>query len=195
MRSTRSHVASSSPSSGAAALAQAAMSPARASAAASVAGSAREAGSARLSTTAPTSYCRRPSSVRKNSASRSGDGSGVATTTKDVRSSESSRATARARSTNPPYMECSERKNSVMSSRNCVPRIRSAIWVNGRAARPRMPPLAGAISHRSSLEEKNSSIRAGASRKSRALRVGGVSTTIRSHSPVPCSSCSRSIAM
>jgi hypothetical protein len=112
-----------------------------------------------------------------------------------VRSSESSRDTALARSTNPPYIDCSDRKNSVMSARNCVPRMRSAICVKGRAASPSSPPLAGAISQRKSREEKKSAIRAGASRKSRALRVGGVSTTMRSHSPVECSSKSRSIAM
>ncbi len=38
-------------------------------------------------------------------------------------------------------------------------------------------------------------MRFGASRKSSALRVGGVSTTSRSHSPVSWSSWSRSIAM
>jgi len=36
------------------------------------------------------------------------------------------------------------------------------------------------MSHRSSRLEKKSAIRSGASRKSSALRVGGVSTTIRS---------------
>jgi hypothetical protein len=39
---------------------------------------------------------------------------------------------------------------------------------------------AGTVSHRSSRLEKKSAMRSGASRKSMAFRVGGVSTMIRS---------------
>ena len=41
----------------------------------------------------------------------------------------------------------------------------------------------GGVIHRSSRLEKKSAMRAGASRKSMAFRVGGVSTTIRSYRP------------
>ena len=88
----------------------------------------------------------------------------------------------------PPYIDCIEMKNSEMSPRNSVPRIRSAIWVKGFEAKFTRPDRAGAISQRSNRLEKKSAMRLGASRKSSALRVGGVSTTIRSHSPVACSS-------
>ncbi len=39
------------------------------------------------------------------------------------------------------------------------------------------------MSQRNSRDEKKSAMRCGASRKSSALRVGGVSTTIRSYLP------------
>ena len=41
----------------------------------------------------------------------------------------------------------------------------------------------GTISQRSNRDEKKSAMRCGASRKSSALRVGGVSTTMRSYLP------------
>ena len=47
---------------------------------------------------------------------------------KVVRRSDSSRDTAPARSTNPSYIDWKRMKNSAMSARNCVPRIRSATW-------------------------------------------------------------------
>ena len=46
------------------------------------------------------------------------------------------RATARARSTNPSYIDWNRWKKRPMSSRNCEPRIRSATTENGREARP-----------------------------------------------------------
>ena len=105
-----------------------------------------------------------------------------------MRSSAISLATAFARSTKPPYIDWSDTKNSVMSPRNSVPKIRSATCVKGFDATANRPLRAGAMSHRSSRLEKKSAIREGASRKSSAFRVGGVSTTIRSHSPVECNS-------
>lgn len=58
------------------------------------------------------------------------------------------------------------------------------------------PPLrAGASSSRSIRPSRKRESRAGASRKSSAERDGGVSTTIRSHSPRACSWPSFSIAM
>jgi hypothetical protein len=45
------------------------------------------------------------------------------------------------------------------------------------------------------LPPKKSAMRAGASMKSMALRVGGVSMTIRSYVPLACKSKRRSIAM
>ena len=45
-----------------------------------------------------------------------------------VRRSESRRVTASARSTNPAYIDWKRMKNSEMSARNWVPRIRSATW-------------------------------------------------------------------
>ena len=47
---------------------------------------------------------------------------------KVVRRSDNSRVTASARSTNPVYIDWKRMKNSEMSARNCVPRIRSATW-------------------------------------------------------------------
>ena len=61
---------------------------------------------------------------------------------------------------------------------------------------PRLPPTRyGIVSQRSSRPPKKSAIRFGASRKSIAFRVGGVSMTMRSYSPVAWISNSRSIAM
>ena len=68
------------------------------------------------------------SSAEKNSASRTGVASRVETTMNVVRRSESRRVTASARSTNPAYIDWNRMKNSEMSARNCVPRIRSATW-------------------------------------------------------------------
>ena len=50
----------------------------------------------------------------------------------------------------------------------------------GRDAAPTTRLRMGAVSQRSRRLPKNSSMRSGASRKSSAFRVGGVSTTIRS---------------
>ncbi len=68
------------------------------------------------------------SSAEKNSASRTGVASSVDTTMKVVRRSESRRVTASARSTKPAYIDWNRMKNSEMSARNCVPRMRSATW-------------------------------------------------------------------
>ncbi len=68
------------------------------------------------------------SSAEKNSASRTGVASSVETTMKVVRRSESNRETASARSTKPAYIDWNKMKNSEMSARNCVPRMRSATW-------------------------------------------------------------------
>ena len=62
----------------------------------------------------------------KYSASRSGTVSNVETTMNEVRRSANNRWTAWARSTNPSYMVWNKMKNSAMSARNWVPRIRSA---------------------------------------------------------------------
>ena len=51
------------------------------------------------------------------------------------------------------------------------------------------------IKSRNKRLSKKRVMRRGASRKSSALRVGGVSITIRSNWPVVCNSCSFSIAM
>ena len=66
------------------------------------------------------------SSAEKNSASRNGVASRVETTMKVVRRSDSRRVTASERVTNPSYIDWKRMKNSEMSARNCVPRIRSA---------------------------------------------------------------------
>ena len=55
-----------------------------------------------------------------------------------------------------------------------------AILEKGRDAIDSTRFLAGAVSQRRSRLEKNSPMRSGASRKSMAFRVGGVSTTMRS---------------
>ena len=68
------------------------------------------------------------SCAEKNSASRTGVASSVDTTMNVVRLSDSSRVTASARSTKPAYIDWKRMKNSEMSARNCVPRIRSATW-------------------------------------------------------------------
>ena len=75
---------------------------------------------------APRCSLRAVSSVEKNSASRSGVASSVETTMKVVRRSDSSRVTASERVTKPSYMDWKRMKNSEMSARNWVPRIRSA---------------------------------------------------------------------
>ena len=79
-----------------------------------------------MRTTAPSEKRRRRSASMKKSASRAGEGSRVETTTKVVRLSDSVRSTARARSTKPSYIVWKSRKNSAMSCRNWVPRMRSA---------------------------------------------------------------------
>ena len=71
-------------------------------------------------------------------------------------------------------------KNSAMSCRKRDPSTRSAIWLNGFDARLNKRERYGTVSQRSNLLPKNSTIRDGASRTSRALRDGGVSTTTRS---------------
>ena len=89
-------------------------------------------------------------------------------------------STALARSTKPPYIDWKSRKNSAMSAKKAAPRIRSATTWNGLEASVTSREREGAMSQRNSRLEKNSAIRAGASRKSMAWREGGVSTTIRS---------------
>ena len=96
-------------------------------------GSRRYPGSVLLSTSAPRLNLRAISSSQKNSASRSGAPSSVVTTANVVRRSWSSRSTASARSTNPSYIDWKFRKNSAMSWRNWLPRMRSAILVEGPA--------------------------------------------------------------
>ncbi len=63
----------------------------------------------------------------KYSASRTGDASRVDTTRKVVRRSDRVRVTASDRCTNPGAMVWNSEKNSAMSSRNCEPRMPSAI--------------------------------------------------------------------
>ena len=89
--------------------------------------------------------------------------------------------TASARSTKPGPIVWKRMKNSAMSWRNCVPEDPVGDLVEGLdVARFTRRLLYGHRQQRSRRLEKKSAIRSGASRKSRALRVGGVSTTIRS---------------
>ena len=64
----------------------------------------------------------------KYSASRSGTASSVETTMKVVRRSDRRRPTDSDLVTNPSYIDWKRMKNSEMSARNSVPRIRSATW-------------------------------------------------------------------
>ena len=116
----------------------------------------------------------------KNSASRSGSGSSVETTRNDVRSSSKVRVTASARSTKPSYMVWKRMKKSAMSSKNSTPGTAIGNAVQGlrssgeksgsvRRDQPAQQPTA-----------EKSAMRDRTSRKSMALHVGGVSTTIKS---------------
>ncbi len=103
----------------------------------------------------------------------------------------------RARSRNPPNIESSDCTNDEASDSICEPTMEET----PRIARPTAPvttrpiPRPGAMSSLIMRPSRNEPSRCGASRKSRALRDGGVSTTTRSHSPSAASCPSFSIAM
>ncbi len=116
---------------------------------------------------------------------------------KAVASSDNNSMTACARSRNPCSMPSNASKKATASSTTSAPTtramVRSTRWVAAPTAR-RYDDV-GMISKRKMRLSSSFVSRRGASRKSRALRVGGVSITIRSNCPVACSSCSFSIAM
>ena len=159
-------------------------------AAAAPSSSRRAGGNTRLTTSARIGIENSRSLLLKNSASANGAGSRVVTTVKAVRYDRSSEYTSAARFCTPPYSLWMSATKLARSSSRSAPSSRSAIRRNGAAAKfiARHPNSEGRASHDNSRPPTKSLKRVGASRKSRALRDGGVSTTRQSYSPAWCSS-------
>jgi hypothetical protein len=146
--------------------------------------SSRYAGRTLFSTSAPR-WSRRSASARmKKSASWAGLASSVLTTTNVVRRS------SRTRSTGPRpldeavvhRLEEDEELGDVLEERGAEDAVGHLVEGPEAAFTTRL--RYGASSHRSRRDEKNSAMRSGASRKSRAFLVGGVSTMMRSYVPL-----------
>ena len=117
--------------------------------------------------------------------------------TKAVFGSASSSVTLRARWRNPSSMPSKAWKNATRSSTTSEPITLAT--VRKKVTSARLATLndarVGAMTRRNSRLSRSRVRRAGASMKSSACRVGGVSTTIRSQAPCSCSSWSFSVAM
>src|SRR5256886_3602257 len=155
----------------------------------------------RLTTTAAV---RIPSFSRarwKKSASCVARGFGLVTRTKPVCGEESSAFTLAARSLNPSYMPSNAIMNAARSRRKSLPVKRASVRSTrpeGAASRrsPSLPALSiGPSMMRMALLSRTSRTRSGACRKSRALLVGGVSSTTTSNRPLEYSSSTFSMAM
>ena len=128
-----------------------------------------------------------PSRSTKYEASRRASGSGAATTTNAVPACCSSLYVLSARSRKPPNIVSSAETKVWTSDRKPAPRIfvmtfpavPTATDTTLRYARPLA--FAGAVRMRMKRPSRNEPSRCGASRKSSADRLGGVSTTMRSH--------------
>ena len=127
----------------------------------------------------------RASSVRaRKAASRAGSLSGEVMIMKTVAGSRSSSATPRVRAPKPSITPERERKKADRSLSRSTPVTRAKIPNTIAVGRPKRraakPP--GARNTFRARPSRNPSSRVGASRKSSALRDGGVSSTIRSKS-------------
>ena len=106
-----------------------------------------------------------------------------------------------ARSRNPPNIVSNACTNADASASSWPPRIVETAFANSENPAPstlrrlRPPARAGEASSRIMRPSRKVDMRCGASRKSRAERDGGVSTTIRSQRPVAASWPSFSMAM
>ena len=138
------------------------------------------------------------SSLRwKKIASSTGSCCGEVTIRNVVAGSSSSAPTRSARSVKPSISPPSERKNTDRSSSRSTPVTRLSTENTTPVPRPMiLPPMpAGRRKRRIARPWKKCVSRPGASRKSSALRDGGVSSTSRSKSPSWSSSNSFAIAV
>ncbi len=123
---------------------------------------------------------------RKYRASRSAGGSGLAMTTNAESAPPNSLYTAWARSLKPAYMPSNAWKKSARSSSTPAPVIFDAAFMNTPVPNPTARPTtlpAFSPGERNIFRKRpsrKSVRRRGASRKSRAFRVGGVSMTMQS---------------
>ena len=126
-------------------------------------------------------------------------GSGAHTTRNTVRGSRSKRPTCSPRERKWPSRSAKAAKNPTVSSTNEGPATRAMSEVAAAPARVHRrevhDEVAAGMNQRVILSLKKVATRSGASRKSRALPVGGVSSTTRSKRPVRNNSCTRSTAM
>ncbi len=108
-----------------------------------------------------------------------------ATSTNAVVSARSIASTCRARTLKSSVIPPSSWKNVLRSAIRSIPVIRRSATSSGAAPRPstRIPRPVGRMNALSALPSRNDVSRAGASRKSIALRDGGVSSTSRSKFP------------
>src|SRR5581483_8794291 len=154
-------------------------------------------GCSRLTTSSATSMSASARRAAKNDASSTASRRGEVTSANAVSGALSSSRTDAARSRNPASMPSNASKNVMTSETTSVPTTRDTVRRNAcvAALTARRYARVGMISSRKMRLSRNRVNRFGASRKSSACRVGGVSTTMRSNRPLSWSSYSFSMAM
>ncbi len=154
-------------------------------------------GCIRLTTSVSTGMSDCFSRSAKNIASVIASRRGDATSTNAVSGEDSSSSTFWARLRKPSSMPSNAWKNATASWTTSVPTTREIVRRNACVATLTALRYArvGIIRIRNTRLSRKRVNRRGASRKSSAFRVGGVSTTMRSNRPESCSSKSFSIAM